>query len=159
MLNVMSMFDLMFSSEVGMEKFFDMVSIFYQIFNWVDKMLGYIIFNLLIAMLESGYYPIWKKFFDYWIKIWKIIPKKKFEIIIRLIVAVIVLIILIIFREHFNLGKNPFDYFSIILDVFGMLEIYTNVGFFMLQLILDYKRKKDQIKIDRYDRYSKIKII
>lgn len=159
MLNVMSMFDLMFSSEVGMEKFFDMVSIFYQIFNWVDKMLGYIIFNLLIAMLESGYYPIWKKFFDYWIKIWKIIPKKKFEIIIRLIVAVIVLIILIIFREHFNLGKNPFDYFSIILDVFGMLEIYTNVGFFMLQLILDYKRKKDQIKIQRYDIYSKIKII
>ena len=40
-----------------------------------------------------------------------------------------------------------------------MLEIYTNVGFFMLQLILDYKRKKDQKKIDRYDRYSKIKIM
>jgi len=159
MLNVISMFDFMFSNQVGMEKFFEMVSIFYQIFNWVDKILGYIVFNLLIAMLESGYYPIWKKFFDYWIKIWKIIPKKKFEIIIRLIVAVIVLTILIIFREHFNLGKNPFDYFSIILDVFGMLEIYTNVGFFMLQLILDYKRKKDQRKINRYDIYSKIKII
>jgi len=159
MLNVISMFDLMYSNEVGMEKFIEMVSIFYQIFNWVDKMLGYIIFNLLIAMLESGYYPIWKKFFDYWIKIWKIIPKKICEIIIRLIFAVGILIILIIFRERFDLGKNPFDYFSIILDVFGMFEIYTNVGFFMLQLILDYKRKKELLKIQRYDRYSKIKII
>ena len=44
------------------------------------------------------------------------------------------------------IGKNPFNYFNIILDVFGMLEIYTNVGFFMLQLILDYKRKKNQKK-------------
>ena len=159
MLNVMSMFDLMFSNEVGMEKFFEMVSIFYKIFNWVDKMLGYIVFNLLITMLESGYSPIWKKFLDYWIKIWKSIPKKIIEIIFRLIFAVGILIILIIFRERFDLGKNPFDYFSIILDVFGMLEIYTNVGFFMLQIILDYKRKKDQLKIYRYDRYSKIKII
>jgi len=72
--------------------------------------------------------------------------KKKIEIIIRLIFAIGILVILIIFREHFNLGKNPFNYFSIILDVFGMLEIYTNVGFFMLQLILDYKRKKNQKK-------------
>jgi len=110
-------------------------------------------------MLESGYSKIWKKFFDYWIKICKSIPKKLCEIIIRLIFAIGILFILIYFRERFNLGKNPFDYFSIILDVFGMLEIYTNVGFFMLQIILDYNRKKDQLKIQRYDIYSKIKII
>jgi hypothetical protein len=40
-----------------------------------------------------------------------------------------------------------------------MLEIYSNVGFFMFQIILDYKRKKDKLKINRYDAYSKIKII
>jgi len=159
MLNVMSMFDLIFSNEVGMKKFFEMVSIFYQVFNWVDKILGYVVFNLLIAMMESGYYPIWKKFFDYWIKICKSIPKKLCEIIIRLIVAGGILFILIYFRERFDLGNNPFEYFSIILDVFGMLEIYTNVGFFMLQLIVDYRRKKAESKINRYDRYSKIKII
>ena len=159
MLNVMSMYDLLFSHEVGMKKFFEMVSIFYKVFNWADKMLGYIIFNLLITMMESGYYANLKIFFDYWIKIWKSIPKKLCEIIIRLIFAGGILFILIYFRERFDLGKNPFDYFSIILDVFGMLEIYTNVGFFMLQIILDYKRKKDQKKINRYDIYSKIKII
>jgi len=159
MLNIMIMFDMSFNKMVGMEKFIEFVSIFYKVFNRVDKILGYVVFNLLIAILESGYYPMWKKFFDYWIKIWKIIPKKIIEIIIRLIFAIGILVILIIFREHFNLGKIPVDYFSIILDVFGMLEIYTNVGFFMLQLILDYKRKKEQRKIERYDRYSKIKII
>ena len=159
MLNVIAMFDLMFSSEEGMVKFFEMVSTFYEVFNWVDKMLGYIIFNLMIAMMESGYSPIWKKFFDYWIKIWKSIPKKIIEIIIRLIIAGGILAILIVFRKRFDLGNNPFDYFSIILDVFAMYEIYTTVGFFMLQLIIDYRRKKDQIKIYRYDRYSKIKIL
>jgi len=113
------MFDIAFSNEVGMEIFFEMV------------------FNLLIAIMESGYSIFCYKFFDYWIKICKIIPKKLCEIIFRLIFAVGILVILIIFKEGFNLGKNPFDYFSIILEVFGMLEIYTNVGFFMLQLILD----------------------
>ena len=159
MLNVMSLFDLFFSHEVGMIKFFDMVSIFYKVFNWVDKMCGYIIFNLLIAMMESGYFPIWKKFIDYWYRIVKKIPNNLCIIITRLIIAVGILVILIMFRERFNLGNNPFDYFSIILDVFGMLEIYSNVGFFMFQIILDYKRKKDKLKINRYDAYSKIKII
>ena len=46
-----------------------------------------------------------------------------------------ILAILIIFKERFNLGNKPFDYFSIILDVFGMYEIYSNVGFFMIHLI------------------------
>ena len=159
MLNVISMFDLMFSHEKGMVKFFDMVSTFYEIFNWVDKILGYVIFNLLIAMMESGYSKMWKKFFDYWIRICKSIPNNLCIIIFRLIIALGILAILIIFRERFNLGNNPFDYFSIILDVFGMQEIYTNVGFFFVHLISDYRRKKDQIKLYRYDRYSKIKII
>ena len=77
MLNVISMFDLIFSSEKGMVKFFKMVSTFYEVFNWVDKILGYVIFNLLIAMMESGYKNKWYKFWDYLIKIWKSIPKKK----------------------------------------------------------------------------------
>ena len=158
-LPLLSMLDLGFSSEVGMVKFVNMISIYYEIFNWIDKILGFIIFNLLIAILESGYYSIWKKFFDYWIRIWKRIPTHLFIIIVRLIIAVVILVILIKSKQRFNLGNNPFDYFSIILDVFGMFEIYSNVGFFMIHLILDYRRKKDQLKIDRYFRYSKIKII
>ena len=75
MLNEMTLLDLVFSNEVGMVKFFDMVSIYYKVFNWVDKICGYVIFNLLIAMKESGYFPLWKKFFDYWIRICKSIPK------------------------------------------------------------------------------------
>lgn len=159
MLNAITLFDLVFSNEVGMKKFFDMVSIYYVFFNWLDKILGYIVFNLLIAMLESGYYPIWKKFFDYWIRIYKTIPKILCEIIFRLFIAGGILAILIIYKKRFDLGNNPFDYFSIILDVFGMLEIYSNVGFFMFQLILDFRRKKDELKINKYYGYSKIKII
>ena len=159
MLNVISMFDLIFSSEKGMVKFFKMVSTFYEVFNWVDKILGYVIFNLLIAMMESGYKNKWYKFWDYLIKIWKSIPKKKGEIIRNLIIAIVISVVLIIFKKRFDLGNNPFDYFSIILDVFGMCEIYSNVGFFMLQIILDYRRKRDQTKINRYDIYSKLKII
>ena len=37
MLNAMSMYDLLFSNEVGMEKFFEMVSTFYKVFNWTEK--------------------------------------------------------------------------------------------------------------------------
>ena len=85
--------------------------------------------------------------------------KKKVGIIARLIIAILISVVLIIFKKRFDLGNNPFDYFSIILDLFGMLEIYSNVGFFMLQIILDYRRKKDQTKINRYDIYSKMKII
>ena len=158
-LNVMAMFDLLFSNQEGMEKFFQMVSIFYETFNWVDKICGYLIFNLMIAMMESGYSKILKKFLDYWIRIWKKIPKIKIEIIVRLIFAGGILTILIIFKKRFDLENNPFDYFSIILDVFATYDIHTNVGFFMFQIILDYKRKKDQIKINRYFIYSKIKII
>ena len=41
MLNVISMLDLGFSSEVGMVKFVNMISIYYEIFNWIDKILGF----------------------------------------------------------------------------------------------------------------------
>jgi len=40
-----------------------------------------------------------------------------------------------------------------------MYEIYINVGFFMLKLFFDCCRKTDQLKINRYYNYSKIKII
>jgi len=162
MLNEMAMLDLFFSHEVGMVQFIDMISKFYKVFNYVDKVCGFFIFNVLISMMESGYSSYLKKFCDYWCRIGKKIPKNLCEIITRLIIAVGILIILIKFRERFNLGTNPkeyIEYFRIILDVFGMIEIYSNVGFFMLQLILDYRRKKDRLKINRYNIYSKIKII
>ena len=43
MLNVMAMFDLLFSNDKGMIKFLKMVSTFYEVFNIVDKTLGYVI--------------------------------------------------------------------------------------------------------------------
>ena len=110
MLNVMTLFDLMFIHEVGMVKFLDIASIFYKVFNYVDKVCGFFIFNVLIAMMESGYSPIWKKFCDYWCRIGKKIPKTIYEIIIRLVIAVGILVIFIMFRELFNLGSNPKDY-------------------------------------------------
>ena len=94
MLNVISMLDLLYSNEVGMVKFVNMISIYYEIFNWIDKALGYCIFNILITMMESGYNSKLKKFGDYLFRIWKRIPNNKCIIIFRLIIAVGILVIL-----------------------------------------------------------------
>ena len=64
MLNEMAMLDLFFSHEVGMVQFIDMISKFYKVFNYVDKVCGFFIFNVLISMMESGYSSYLKKFCD-----------------------------------------------------------------------------------------------
>ena len=42
MLNEMAMLDLFFSHEVGMVQFIDMISKFYKVFNYVDKVCGFL---------------------------------------------------------------------------------------------------------------------
>ena len=157
-LNVMSMFDLMFSNG-GLDKFINMIETYYDIFNWVDKIMGYIIFNITIYFMESGYNCFILKILDYFIRLGKRIPKHIGIIIARLIITGGILTVLIIFRKHYDLDTNPFEYLGIILDCFGMFEIYRNVGFFMYQLISDFNRKKDSFEINRYYRYSLVKII
>ena len=54
-LNIIAMFDLMFNDRKGFEKSRKFISKFYEIFNYIDKALGFVIFPFLIAVFESGY--------------------------------------------------------------------------------------------------------
>ena len=56
---------------------------------------------------------------------------------------ILLLIFLISYRKHFGIGNNPLDYLSIILDCYSIFEIYVCVGFFVLQLLKDYKMSKN----------------
>ena len=55
-LNYISIFDLFFSDQKGFEKVREYIITYYRIFYWIDKILGFIIFNIWIGYLESGYY-------------------------------------------------------------------------------------------------------
>ena len=50
-------------------------------------------------------------------------------------------------------------YFSIVFDCYAIFEIYTGVGFFIYQLIKDYKIRGNDKLEKRYYRYSTCKII
>ena len=60
----------------------------------------------------------------------------------RIILFGVLLALLIIYRKHFGLNNNPIDYFFIILDCYAIFDIYICVGFFMVQIFVDCKRKK-----------------
>lgn len=51
------------------------------------------------------------------------------------------------------------DYISIFFDCYGIFEIYTFVGFFMVQIFSDCKRQGNNKLTERYYRFSVIKII
>ena len=161
LLNVIAMFDLLFSNDAGFTKLLNMIEKYYNIYDYIDKCFGFVLFNIIIKVMESGFYFWLKRIFDYFVRIGRKLTKAKNygEIIFKLIVAGAITAILIIFKKRFGLGSNFFEYFRIILDVLTMIEIYTNVGFFMYQIISDYRRKKNINEINRYYRYSKIKII
>ena len=162
-LNIIGMFDLFYGGKKGFEKFSKFISGFYLFFTITDKVLGFIIFTGLIYYFESGYYNKLKKFADFIFRNWNSITKMgKCKIITGICVGVPLIggfiALLVIFRDHFGYS-SPLDYIFALLDCYGMIQIYCNVGFFLLQIILECKRRKDENLINRYYRYSIIKII
>ena len=162
-LNIIGAFDLFYGGKKGFEKFSKFISGFYTFFSCVDKALGFVIFNGIIYYLESGYYNTWKKFLDYLIRNYNSIKKMgKCKIIAGICGGVLIvggfITLLVIYRDHFGYS-SPLDYIFAVLDSFGMIKIYCSVGFFIIQIILEYKRIKDEKLIIRYYRYSIIKII
>ena len=162
-LNVIAIMDLFFSHKQGFEKLTKYITTFYLVFTIVDKALGFVIFNIIIYYLESGYHSKIYKLLDILFR--KIYSIKKIglcKIIIILIIGVILIsgliAILIIYRDHFDL-KQPYYYLFSLLDCYAIFEIYTGVGFFILQLIIDYRREKNIGLIKRYYRCSKVIII
>ena len=69
------------------------------------------------------------------------------------------LAILIIYRNHYDLGNNPFDYYGIILDCYAVFEIYNNVGLYIVILYYDCSKYKKEEIIRKYYTYSKLKVI
>ena len=157
-LNFISMFDLVFNNQKGFENFSKVISKFYEIFDYIDKALGFLIFPLIIYYLESGYYTIPRKILD---GLWGIIYEfiQPLVLSLRIILCIVLLVITIKYRKHFGLGKNPFDYIFVILDCYSIIDIYMCVGFFMVQIFVDCKTQKNKKLKDRYYRYSLIKII
>lgn len=97
---------------------------------------------------------------DWPLRVFKGLCKKKSTCTKILIFAVGIplfgglLALLIIYRDHFDLGKNPIDYLEIILDCYAIFEIYTCVGFFMMQSVLDCKKKSEPLHKISYYRYT-----
>ena len=157
-LNIIAMFDLIFSQQKGFEKFSKVILKYYEIFDYIDKILGYIIFPIIIYYLESGHYSFFRKLLD---GIFGALCDlyKTLILSFRIILFGVLLALLIIYRKHFGLNNNPIDYFFIILDCYAVIDIYICVGFFMVQIFVDCRRKKKENLINRYYRYSVIKII
>ena len=163
-LNIIAIFDLFFNNREEFDRLFNFLTKFYFGLNIVDIALGFFLFNLLIYYLESGYYSKCKKLFDGIIRYFYSIKKMSAcEKIITIAISVPLiaglLTILIIYREHFNLGKNPLEYTDILFNCYAIFEIYTGVGFFIYQLVKDCKKRKDVKLINRYCNYSIKKII
>jgi hypothetical protein len=157
-LNIIAMFDLCFSNQKGFENFSKVISKYYEAFDYIDKILGFLIFPLIINFLESGHYSVIGKILD---SLFGIIYELYETLILsfKIILFVVILIIIIVKRKYFGLGKNPFDYLFIILDCYAIVDIYIYVGFFMVQIFVDCKTQKNKQLSDRYYRYSVIKII
>ena len=157
-LNIIAMFDIVFNNHQGFEKFAKFISKFYNIYDYIDKALGFLIFPLIISFLESGGFSIWRRLLDAFLGV----IKEFIESLIlsfKILILIAMLIILIKYRKHFGLGNNPIDYLFVILDCYAIVDIYICVGFFMVQIFIDCKRKSKKDLSERYYRYSIIKII
>ena len=157
-LNIISMFDLVFSNEKGFKNFSKFISIFYTIFDYIDKATGFLIYPWLICYLESGHQTTGRKIIAGLVGI----VLEFFEPILissKIILFIIILVILIVYRKHFNLGNNPIDYLFVYLDCYSFLDIYRCVGFFMVQIFIDCRTQKNGRLSKNYYEYSVINII
>ena len=157
-LNIISMFDLVFSNEKGFTNFSKFISIFYTIFDYIDKATGFLIYPWLISYLESGHQTTGRKIIAGLVGI----VREFFEPILissKIILFIIILVILIVYRKHFDLGKNPIDYLFVYLDCYSFLDIYRCVGFFMVQIFIDCRTQKNSRLSKNYYKYSVINII
>ena len=158
---IIATFDLVFTSSKGFEKLGKNISKFYEIFSLVDKIIGNILLYFIISFMESGYYNYLLRFIDRMRRDINNIIKCKVETIIQVLIrlaAIIIFLVLLIQTKQLDF-KTAKDYFEIISDCYSIIEIYSCVGFFIYQIFIDCKRKRDAQLIRRYYRYSIIKII
>jgi len=145
-LNIIVIFDLTLNNNEEFEILLNIIPKFYLIFSLTTKILGLGILSFWINYLESGYFTKWQRFFDIFYRIYNKIKKiKKLKIIlvsIAIVVIIIILLILfIIYKDKIGL-TSPINYICIFLDIYAVIEIYMNVGFFIIHQLLIIKEKK-----------------
>ena len=154
---IIAMFDLVFNNQKGFKKFSKVILKYYEIFDYIDKALGYILFPIIIYYLENGHFTIFRRIVDGVIGIFKELVQALFYSF-RILLFIALLIILINYRKHYGID-NFWDYLFIMLDCYAILDIYICVGFFLVQAIIDCKRSRNKNLTRRYRNYSLIKII
>ena len=108
-LNIMAIFDLFFSNRKDFNKLFKFLKKFYLGFTIVDKALEFVLFNILINYLESGYFSKWNKLIDGIRRyIYSFIKLERYQKIILLAIILPIvaelLVLLVVYRKHFDLG-------------------------------------------------------
>ena len=156
-LEIIAIFDLVYNNHKGFKKFSTVILKYYEIFDYIDKTLGFILFPIIIYYLESGHFTIFRRIVDGVIGIFKELVQALFYSF-RILLFIALLIILIKYRKHYGID-NFWDYLFIMLDCYAILDIYICVGFFLVQAIIDCKRSRNKGLTRRYRNYSLIKII
>ena len=156
-LEIIAIFDLVYNNHKGFKKFSTVILKYYEIFDYIDKTLGFILFPIIIYYLESGHFTIFRRIVDGVIGIFKELVQALFYSF-RILLFIALLIILIKYRKHYGID-NFWDYLFIMLDCYAILDIYICVGFFLVQAIIDCKRSRNKNLTRRYRNYSLIKII
>ena len=154
-LEIIAIFDLVYNNHKGFKKFSTVILKYYEIFDYIDKTFGFILFPIIIYYLESGHFTIFRKMVDGIIGVLKELVQ---SLIFRILLFIALLIILIKYRKHYGID-NFWDYLFIMLDCYAILDIYICVGFFLVQAIIDCKRSRNKNLTRRYRNYSLIKII
>ena len=156
-LEIIAIFDLVYNNHKGFKKFSTVILKYYEIFDYIDKTFGFILFPIIIYYLESGHFTIFRKMVDGIIGVLKELVQSLIYSF-RILLFIALLIILIKYRKHYGID-NFWDYMFIMLDCYAILDIYICVGFFLVQAIIDCKRSRNKGLTRRYRNYSLIKII
>ena len=156
-LEIIAIFDLVYNNHKGFKKFSTVILKYYEIFDYIDKTFGFILFPIIIYYLESGHFTIFRKMVDGIIGVLKELVQSLIYSF-RILLFIALLIILIKYRKHYGID-NFWDYMFIMLDCYAILDIYICVGFFLVQAIIDCKRSRNKNLTRRYRNYSLIKII
>ena len=166
MLNVLANADIIFTFsedlKVEYDFFEDVLSNFYFWYDKVAKVVRFGILPFIINYYETGYYSFRKKICEYYQRkiknVLNIIKNKCYLalLIIGLVVIIAVVVIYFMVKDKYGLD-NPLSYANYIfiaLNIKSLIEIYVNVGFFMVQSCKDCKRQRNTNLVMQYYNYS-----
>ena len=123
------------------------LSYFYSYFNRINSIMNLIILPFTINCLETGYNSTWRIILESICRLghsfWKLLKKSLFKVllILGLVLGIGVVILYYMFKEKYEL-KEPlyyFDYIALASNIKALIEIYVNVGFFIVQIFIDSK--------------------